>query len=297
MSSDTVVVNLLLIFFSFFVLVLLPSSTSVLIRDVTRGCVSGDDSLSNGDLCWGRIGKGEGTSHVAEINADKSGDVFVAGTFEGKAGFDKKFIESLGTNDIFLAKYSTDGEIQWLKKGGSAVGEDKLNAVVVDSSGNILITGSFSGIAVFDQKLLKSKGSDDIFLVKYDKAGRILWATQTGGKGNEHSESMITDKQGNIFLTGNFNLSFSFGRSRINHIGDWDIFLAEYSPEGKMKGGTQVGGTGYDKGTGIAVDDSDHLYLTGYFIDKVSFGDIQVDSPGKEGCAFIAKWKGILGTK
>jgi len=247
----------------------------------------------SGDFCWGHIGKGEGTNQVAEVNVDPSGNVYIAGTFEGMAEFDKHFITSLDTKDVFLAKYNPDGIIEWLRSGGSAVGDDQLNAIAVDSAGDIVIAGSFSGTAFFNKKELVSKGSDDIFVVKYDKDGNVIWAAQSGGKGNEHSRSLEVAKNGNIYVAGEFNYSFTFNQSNIRNTGDWDVFVLEFSSDGKMMGGTQAGGLGYDKANGIAVDDSGNIYLLGYFIQQISFGNLQLSTPNQSGCAFLAKLNGI----
>ena len=248
---------------------------------------------STGDFLWGRTGEGEGSNQVAEINVDHSGNVYMGGTFEGKAGFDKKFIVSVGNKDVFLVKYNTDGVIQWLKRGGSAIGEDKLSSIAVDSSENIFISGSFSGTASFDKKQLKSKGSDDLFLVKYSKEGNVLWAVQSGGKGNEHSQAMELDHAGNIYIAGNFNSSFTFGSSKINSIGDWDVFVLKYAPDGKLLTGTQIGGKGYDKATGIALGRNGSLWLTGYFVHEVSFGKIILKSQDDKGAVFFALLKDL----
>lgn len=131
---------------------------------------------------WARTGVSSGSSEVSEINVDNNGNVFVAGTFEGTAEFDKKFIISENHKEVFLAKYSSQGIIQWLKKGGSTTDGTTLSAIATDSVGNIFITGSFSGTAYFGKNQLKSKGSKDIFVVKFSNQGEEIWAVQTGEK-------------------------------------------------------------------------------------------------------------------
>jgi len=242
-----------------------------------------------GDFCWGRTGEGEGSNQVAEINVDGSGNVYVGGTFEGKAEFDKKFITSLNTRDVFLVKYNTEGVIQWIKKGGSSTGENNLNAIALDSAGNIFITGSFAGTAWFDKKQLKSKGSDDLFLVKYSREGNVVWALQSGGKGNEHAQAMETGPDRTVFIAGNFNTSFSFGPSQINSTGDWDIFVLKYSSDGKMIRGAQIGGRGYDKAIGIALSGKGNIMVSGYFSDDIRVGKTLLMNPDEKGCSFIAE--------
>jgi hypothetical protein len=200
-------------------------------------------------------------------------------------------IESSGRKDIFLAKYNTDGIIRWLKRGGSATGDDFSTAIELDTIGNIYTTGHFSGIAYFNNKKLTSVGSDDIFLVKYNSNGDVIWAKQTGGQGNEHARAMIMDGLGNIYVAGEFDFSFTFAKNKIEKGGDWDIFVLKFHDDGGMVGGTMISGPGFKKATGLAIDKAGNTYLLGYFIQQASFGDIVLKSPGSPVCGFVAKLK------
>jgi hypothetical protein len=248
----------------------------------------------NGNFLWAKTGASSGSSEASEINVDSNGNVFVAGTFQGVAEFDKKVIVSLNHKEVFLVKYSPQGEIQWLKKGGASSDENTLSAVATDSIGNIVITGSFSGTAFFGNKQLKSNGANDLFIVKYDNDGEVVWATQAGGKGDEIARSLEVDKSGNIFIAGEFNFSFSFGKSDIQNIGDWDVFVLKYSREGEMVYGSHVGGTGFNKATGISVDNLSDIYIIGYFSQKASFGNLALEANRKDGSGFIAKYHDLL---
>jgi hypothetical protein len=248
----------------------------------------------SGKYLWAKTGTCTGSTEASEISVDNDGNVYVAGTFEGTAIFDKRRIISQHHKEVFLARYSTSGNLQWLKKGGSSSEESSLSSISFDPYGNIIITGTFSGTAYFDEDFLKSNGSKDIFVVKYNKQGTELWARQTGGKGNEISRSLVVDRDGNIYVAGEFNLSFIFGESQINSTGDWNVFVVKYNRGGEMIAGSQVGGIGYNKATGIAMDDKSNIYLLGYFSRKISLSDQELETQREQGAGFIAKYEGLL---
>jgi len=244
---------------------------------------------TDGDLQWMKTGGGDEKDRISAIHTDDDGSLYITGSFEKVLVFDKMLVESSGKRDIFLAKFTPEGHVDWLRKGGSATGDDYSTAIEVDQTENIYITGYFSGLAYFDGKQLKSAGSDDIFLVKYDSMGNVIWSRQAGGQGNEHARSLIMDTFGDVYLAGEFDHSFSFAKKNVVRSGDWDVFVLRYSQDGEMMGSSQVDGTGFKRANSLAIDKTGNVYLLGYFIQQASFGNILYTSPGPQGGGFIAK--------
>jgi len=245
---------------------------------------------SDGSVLWSTTGGGSMADETTSMVIDEKGNCYIAGDFEGLAEFNKKMIESLGKKDVFIAKYDNDGHIQWLNRAGSATGDDHVSSIATDFSGNVYITGYFSGLANFGALELKNKSSHDMFLVKYDSGGREIWARQTEGKGDEHARSLKLDKEGNIYITGEFNVDFTFGSDNIKQLGDWDIFILKYSNSGEMLRGSQIGGIGYDKAYCIELDDLSNIIITGYFSKKITIGTTILSSTDADD-GFIAKLK------
>lgn len=276
---------------------------NVFITGVFKGCMNignqklvskGDKDIfiikynNNGEVLWSAGGGGNMADISTAIAADQNGNCYVTGDFEGTAELGKKIIESAGKNDVFLAKFSSDGTIQWLKRAGSATGDDHASAISLDDSDNVFLAGYFSGLAKFGSTNLKNMGSEDIFLAKYSTSGNEIWARQTGGKGNERARAMKLDKGGNVYVAGEFNVDFTFGRNNIKNLGDWDIFILKYSSNGSMIGGTQIGGVGYDKAYGIGLDNNANIFVTGYFSKEISIGNTDLNSADADD-SFIAK--------
>ena len=85
----------------------------------------------------------------------------------------------------------------WTKAAvGSNVDEGK--AVSTDPSGNIYVTGLFYGPSItFGSYSLANVGGQDIYVVKYDASGNVLWAKSAGGSKDDAGNSISTDAFGN----------------------------------------------------------------------------------------------------
>ena len=93
---------------------------------------------------------------------------------------------------------------QWAKSAGGT-GYESSTGVCTDASGNVFITGLFfSPTITFGTTTLTNAGGMDIFIVKYDATGNVLWAKSAGGVYGERGQSVCTDASGNVFITGHY---------------------------------------------------------------------------------------------
>ncbi len=197
-------------------------------------------------------------------------------------------------------------EFSWVKGfgGNGTYGNpvDYGEAIAVDDSGYVYVTGSFFGTANFnpggDSVLLTATGlSQDIFVGKFDSLGNCIWVKRLGGASLEISKGIAVDNSGNIFITGYFNGISNFDpegkRDTLIAVGQ-DIFVAKYSSVGDYIWSKRLGGSSTDQGMDIAVDNKGSVYLTGYFISSTAdfnpggAGGIIATSGGQD--IFIAKY-------
>lgn len=88
---------------------------------------------------------------------------------------------------------------------------------------------------------------------------------QAGSVPNDSGEAIATDTAGNVYVTGLWGYSdVSGGRTM-------DFFVAKYTVDGALEWQVQIGATGDDRSTGIAVAPDGHVYVTGYFQGTVDF--------------------------
>ncbi len=154
---------------------------------------------------------------------------------------------------------------QWSSQGGSTAG-DLGHDVAVDASGNVFITGYFSGTVSFGSISLNSAGGNDIFVAKYSSTGSPVWANRAGSTGSpELGRSVSLDGSGNVYVTGYFQSNASFGTTSMTSAGAEDIFVAKYNNGGTFQWAMKAGGTATDRGWGLVTDNSGNSYVTGSF--------------------------------
>lgn len=179
------------------------------------------------NLLWARRAGGGSSEKAHSVTTDSSGNVYVTGFFQSaSAAFGSTNLSTSGSSDIFLSKYDSSGNLMWAKKAGGS-GVDVGNSVLVDSGGNVYLSGRFQNIGTFDTTNLTSRGVDDIFLAKYNASGTLLWVTQFGGAGGDGGGHTAMDCPGNIYMLGVFSDSAIFGNDAFSSVGSTDIFLGK----------------------------------------------------------------------
>ncbi|MCO6480826.1 MAG: SBBP repeat-containing protein, partial [Phaeodactylibacter sp.] len=239
-----------------------------------------------------------------DIARDDLGNVYVTGRFEQTADFDPgpgaANLSSIGTRAIYVAKYDASGAYQWAFKIGANLSNDGFG-IAVDGSGNVLVTGSFGGTADFDPgpgtANLTSMGGSDIFVAKYTSSGDYLWAFNMGGTSSDRGYALAVDDSDNVLVTGLFSgtVDFDTGPGTANLSGAGDIFVAKYDASGAYLWAINMGGTNTDESADIALDGSNNILITGYFIGTADFdpgvGTANLTAPGTGiGDIFVAKY-------
>ena len=178
-----------------------------------------------------------------------------------------------------LIGYSQEPTLEWVKHFGSD-GFNEAYAMTIDPNGDILITGWFDGTVDFDPGPnvynLTTVETIDMFIVKLDADGNFIWAVQNGGVGFGHAGGfgIITDNSGNIYTTGLFNSNVDFDPSSATQslIGtNDDIFIQKLDPNGNLLWVREMDGGNYERGHAITLDQSNNVYVTGWFEGAVDF--------------------------
>jgi len=255
----------------------------------------------SGGYLWSRVVGGNAPEEGMGAATDPSGNVLVTG-YQGSYAVDYGGgvqVEPGGSNDIFVAKYSSAGAWMWSKTIGG-YGYDQGNAIAADASGNVFVTGyiGVSAIGVnFGGGALYSAGGSDVFLVKYSAAGAHLWSKRFGSTGNDTGFAVKTDAAGNVFLAGSFEGTVDFGGGALTSVsppGYGDIFVAKYSASGTHIWSKRFGGPGGSRAYGLAVDSSGDVVVTGKFQSTINFGGSTFTSAGSDDI-YLTKLSGATG--
>jgi hypothetical protein len=172
--------------------------------------------------------------------------------------------------DYATVKYDSTGAEQWVARyNGPGNSEDKATAISIDNSGNVYITGHSYGL-----------DSDfDYATVKYNSSGIEQWVARYNGPANiwDKATAIIIDNSGNVYITGH-----SVGAGT-----DDDYVTIKYDSAGVEQWVARYNGPGNfdDVAKSIALDNTDHIYVTGMSCGLGTGGDyatIKYDSHGQE---------------
>jgi hypothetical protein len=223
------------------------------------------------------------------IDVDGSGNVVVTGSFQGTVNFGGGGLTSLGSLEIFLAKYDASGAHQWSKRLGSTGGEIG-RAVVADASGNVVVTGSFAQTVNFGGVPILSAGGSDVFVAKYDASGVHQWSRGFGGTSNDDGYGVAVDAAGDVAITGYFRDTADFGGDDLISAGENDIFVARYSAGGVYQWSKRFGDIGFDSGRGVAMNGPGDVVATGDFKGIVDFGGGPFEAAFGSNDIFLTKY-------
>ncbi len=176
----------------------------------------------------------------------------------------------------------------WMQKGGGAT-IDEAADVAMDPSDNAYSVGYFTGFGSFGPTFLNATGSTDILITKTLNNGSFAWAKKAGGPGSDKAEAVVVDASGNVFVTGYFTGTATFGTTSITSNGLQDIFVAKYNTSGTLQWVVEAGGSASDFGFGIDVNSAGDIFITGSFKGTATFSGHSVTSANLTSDIFVAK--------
>ena len=237
-------------------------------------------------LSWATYLGGGGDDDGFAIAVDQAGQAYVTGrTFTTGSGFPgtaNSLIQSTfsgGTqSDAFVTKLNAAGTALVYATYLGGIGEDQGNGIAVDQAGNAYVTGytrtpgsGFPGTAGSPIQSTYGGGSADAFVAKLNVAGTaFIYSTYLGGNDNDLGYGIAVDQVGQAYVTG---VTSTPGSGFPGTAGsplqstfafDTDAFVAKLNANGTaLVYATYLGGSGHDKGNGIAVDQAGQAYVTG----------------------------------
>ena len=238
---------------------------------------------SEGNFLWAKNFGSEMFEHGGAITTDDVGNVYITGNYEGTVNFDPEGsgfeITSAGAQDIFILKLDSNGDFVWAKSVGGADFEEALS-IAYSPIGQVILSGFFyepidldPGV---DEFILTSEGLSDTFILRLDENGDFISAQQYGGTGIDLAIDMTVNAVGDLFITGYFTNAADMNPDAVEeHIltatgGGFAGYVLHLNNAGEfVKAGLTHGGETFNNG--IAVDEMDNIYVSGYFTGTVNF--------------------------
>ena len=184
---------------------------------------------------------------------------------------------------FFLIQCVFDGRSQspsWL--WAAAIGgqyTDRFESITRDNSGNLIITGSFSGQVDFDpgpNDFTLAAGIADVFIFKTDSNKNFIWAKSIGSSGHDAGTNVICDDSSNIYVTGVYRGLADFdpgpGVFTMN-APSGGIFILKLDSTGAFQWAKSIYNfsTDYFIVKRIRKDENGNLYLGGFYQDSLNF--------------------------
>ncbi|MBK8612906.1 MAG: hypothetical protein IPN85_05340 [Flavobacteriales bacterium] len=229
---------------------------------------------------WAYSLGGVGNDHVADIQVDAVGNLYITGEFSGAITFGGQGFQSQGGLDLFVAKLDTDGGLLWFRRGGG-YGIDRGVKLALDGAGSLAVVGEFMGTAdVLGSTLLSTGGTADMFIAKLEAAtGNTIWVKQGGGAaGADRPYAVTFSPNGNVTLAGEFRGTATWDAQQLVSTPDpitlapsLDIVVAAYSAAGNLLWLQQGAAEYTDRSIELVSDADNDLYLCGQFSDTITF--------------------------
>jgi len=188
----------------------------------------------NGNYIWTKTYGGPDTEHGYSVQKTTDGGFIVTGTSFG-----------VGGSDIFLIKTDINGDTLWTKVYGGTT-YDVSSAVQQTTDGGYIVAGRTSDTG---------SGYADVYLIKMNPNGDVLWTKTFGGQDSEESTSVQQTTDGGYIITG-YTLSFGAG--------DYDIYLIKTDANGSLLWSKTIGEAGYEVGNSVQQTSDGGYIVAGY---------------------------------
>lgn len=224
------------------------------------------------------------------VAADMLGNVYVTGAFNDYIIVGDTTLFSNGGTDIFLAKLDSNGNWLWASNIGS-VNSEYCNDIVTDSESNLFLTGKYTGpMSIGSTQLTYAGWGSEMFVAKMGSNGAWLWATQSGGTCEIAGESLDTDLNGNVYVTGSkwtaTNSIATFGSFTVANV--YPNYIAMADSNGNWIWAVGSYGNVKDLKVDAIAAPNPTIYITGGFSGTQSFGSQILTSVGDYDM-FVAK--------
>lgn len=243
---------------------------------------------AQGDYEWINAATGNITNEG--LYTDAAGNTYTTGFIRGTVKFDTITLSTgnINKDELFVAKHSAAGKVIWAKKFTAASqGTESGYSVYADAAGNCYIAGSISVQTQFDSISVTPVQYEDAFVAKLSPSGKTLWVKLGSGNYQQDAMAVTTDQLNNVYVTGRFRFTATFGNLSITAKGtNHDVFVVKYDSNGTVQWVKQ-GGTdgGQDIGFAIVTDQQNNVYVAGHFEGSGNFDTVDVKAT-----VFIAKY-------
>ncbi len=198
-------------------------------------------------------------------------------------------------NDLFVVKFDTNGDLEWGRTAGSALGSDTGTSIDLDHKNNIYITGHIYDRGVFGKNtkfetVVLTEGLSDAFLARLNPAGKPIWVVNMGGASFDQGRALVT-KKGKTVVVGTFSETATFGSTdgatqQLSEMAFRNLFVARYNRAGELQWVNEIyQDDDVDFTTDVGYGEGSQSCVMGNFRDSATYGfgtsrETTLNSPG-----------------
>ncbi|MGB5371630.1 MAG: hypothetical protein WBN18_14480, partial [Flavobacteriaceae bacterium] len=188
----------------------------------------------------------------AVVQAEDGG--FVMAGFSESNDFD--VTESKGSYDFWVLKTDKGGNLLWQRSFGGTGIEISYDIAKTKDHGYVIVGNTFSD----NLDVTKNNGESDIWMIKVDDQGNLIWERSFGGLQFDGAQSVFKTKDGGFIILGN---SKSSDTDLLSNAGENDLWAIKTDQDGKLTWQKSFGGTGLDFGFDALETDDNGIVLVG----------------------------------
>ncbi|MEM8509151.1 MAG: hypothetical protein AAF717_15065 [Bacteroidota bacterium] len=228
---------------------------------------------ANGELLWRNFFGGTFTDTAYDVVETSDQGYLVIGSSDSE---DVDIKNNRGTYDFWAVRLDSEGNMIWENSyGGSEI--DEAYATIRSNDGNYLILGDTRSS---DKEVSFNHGGADVWLIKINDAGELLWDKSFGGTAFDAGRAIVRSDQGGYLITGS---SRSLDGDLNNNQGQNDAWIIKITEEGTMEWQQALGGSEIDFGRGIAELEDGTIIVVG------ETGSNDGDIPANKGFTDVLK--------
>jgi hypothetical protein len=254
---------------------------------------------ASGTYLWLKSSKNKNTGSRAEATdlwQDTNGSIFLT----GNAG-DTVFVQqdsinfASGTSGIFISKFTSNGKLQWIKKGNVA----HANSIELEKDQKyFLLGGDYKNNNKLGGTTLTAAASYGAYVARYDTSGVLQWVKTLTVPAADSAAVVFGvsgDIYGNVYATGNFGKKTSTGAvltagtKSITAQPGFTFFVAKYKQDGTPQWLQSYADGTTDTGNDIVAYDSSQVFITGYFNTSMRIDSTVVENSSVGLNSFVAR--------
>lgn len=249
---------------------------------------------------WAKRVNSTGDEDGRSVAVDSLGNVYTTGNYGGAGpinlGNGVILPTKTGFYDAYVIKYNSGGVAQWAKRINSSASSNYGRGIALDSNNNVYAVGYYQNgpINLGNGVILPAAtASFDAYLIKYNNSGTAQWVKRVNSTGPDYGYGIAIDSTNNIYVSGAYQGFVNLTNNVVLPVptGGSDAFIVKYSSTGVPQWSKRVNSSLSDSANAIALDSSNNVFTTGYYMGGIIALGNGVTLPASSGSedVFIVK--------